>query len=195
LIPRDPTAEGCSDACLEAGGGFSIELKFIWFLTWPTDILYRTKKFLKDDRDGDFVSINVLEFISVILEYCAALTVIETEDFTNDPWPVFLARCDNKSGVRWISHACMNSEIGRELGRFFCALLIDSKLGINAKWLSTLANRIADDISRLKKQNITNNPTSNHPFIDTNPFFSRIHNCRIADDGSQTTSSCHAYGK
>jgi hypothetical protein len=125
LIQRDPSAEGCSDACLEAGGGFSIKLRFIWFLTWPVDILYRTKKFLKNNKDGNFVSINMLEFISVILEYCAALTVFDTEDFTNDPWPVFLARCDNKSGVRWISHACMNSEIGRELGRFFCALLID----------------------------------------------------------------------
>ena len=181
LIPRDPTAEGCSDACLEAGGGFSMEMRFIWFLTWPTDILYRTKKFLKNDRDGNFVSINVLEFISVILEYCAALTVIETEDFTDDPWPVFLARCDNKSGVRWISHACMNSEIGRELGRFFCALLIDSRLGINAKWLSTIANKIADDISRLKKQNIANNPTSNHPFIDYQSLFQshpQLQDCR-----------------
>jgi hypothetical protein len=123
----------------------------------------------------------VLEFISVILEYCAALTVIETEDFTDDLWPVFLARCDNKSGVRWISHACMNSEIGRELWRFFCALLIDSKLGINAKWLSTLDNKIADDISHLKKQNIANNPTSNHPFIDYESLFQshpQLQDCR-----------------
>ncbi len=29
--------------------------------------------------------------------------------------------------------------------------MIDSEVGINAKWISTKANKIADDISRLKK--------------------------------------------
>jgi hypothetical protein len=166
LISRDPTGDGASDACLDAGGGYSIPFRFIWFLNWPTWVLLRTKKFLKNDKDGNFISINILEFISVILEYCAALTVVETEDVTEDKWPVFLAWCDNKSAVRWISQACMGSEIGRELGRFFCGLLMDSKLGINAKWLSTIANVVADDISRLKQEQIVKNQTSNHPAID-----------------------------
>jgi hypothetical protein len=38
------------------------------------------------------------------------------------------------------------------LGRFFCSLLIDSLLGINSQWIITVNNKIADDISRLKKQ-------------------------------------------
>jgi hypothetical protein len=94
----------------------------------------------------------VLEFISVILEYCAALTVIGTEDFTDDPWPVFLARCDDKSGVRWISRSCMNSEIGRELGRFFCALLIDSRLGINADQKLSKSRRDKDITMQRSRQ-------------------------------------------
>jgi hypothetical protein len=60
----------------------------------------------------------------------------------------------------------MGYEIGRELGRFFCGVLMDSKLGINAKWLSTIANVVADDISRLKQEQIVKNQTSNHPSIN-----------------------------
>jgi hypothetical protein len=171
MIPRDGLGECYSDACLDAGGGYSTALMFMWYLEWPTDILYRTKKYIFDDRDGNFVSINVLEFISVILNYCAALTVIEQTGFTDDPFPVILAWCDNVSAVRWITHACMTSEIGRELGRFFCGLLMNSRLGINAKWLSTHENFIADEISRLKKLQLLENPSSNHPSVDYKSLF------------------------
>jgi hypothetical protein len=47
--------------------------------------------------------------------------------------------------------------IGRALARFFCGLLIGSDVGVNAKWISTIENLIADKISRLKA------------LIDTNP--------------------------
>ena len=43
------------------------------------------------------------------------------------------------------------------LARFFCGLLIGSRVGIYAKWISTLQNKIADDVSRLK----ATNPSSN----------------------------------
>lgn len=88
------------------------------------------------------------------MNYCASLVAIMTDGLTEDPCPVLLAWCDNTSAVSWITHAAVGSTIGRALGRFFCALLIDSPLGINAKWLSTLENEIADEISRLKKLTI-----------------------------------------
>jgi hypothetical protein len=47
--------------------------------------------------------------------------------------------------------------IGRALARFLCGLLIGSDVGVNAKWISTIKNLIADKISRLKA------------LIDTNP--------------------------
>ena len=40
--------------------------------------------------------------------------------------------------------------IGRALGRIFLGLLMSTKLGIQAKWLETELNKLADDISRLK---------------------------------------------
>ena len=41
----------------------------------------------------------------------------------------------------------------------FCGLLIGSEVGINVKWISTMANKIADDILRLKK-NLTSTTSS-----------------------------------
>jgi hypothetical protein len=42
------------------------------------------------------------------------------------------------------------------LACFFCSLLINSPLGINSQWISTIDDKIADDISRLKKQSDKN---------------------------------------
>jgi hypothetical protein len=41
--------------------------------------------------------------------------------------------------------------IGRALARFLCGLLIGSNVGVNAKWINTTENKIAEKISRLKK--------------------------------------------
>jgi hypothetical protein len=173
MIKRDPSAQCSSDACLDAGGGWSVDLGFVWYLDWSKQIYKRTKKFVFDDRDKQLITINCLEFASVIINYCASLTVIETTDFTDDPWPILLAWCDNSTAVHWVNHACMNSETGRALGRLFCALLMDSRLGINAEWLSTHENYIADDISRLKKLFLQSNPTSQHPSIDYSIIFQK----------------------
>jgi len=50
-----------------------------------------------------------------------------------------------------LCHTCKKSIIGRALARFFCGLLIGSAVGINATWISTVENKIADEISRIKK--------------------------------------------
>jgi hypothetical protein len=49
--------------------------------------------------------------------------------------------------------------IGRALARFFCGLLIGSDVDVNAKWISTIENLIADKILRLKVL-INTNPKS-----------------------------------
>ncbi len=58
-------------------------------------------------------------------------------------------------------HTSKKSIIGRALARFFCKLMIGSCVGINAKWVATKTNKIADVISRLKKSH-TSNSTSFH---------------------------------
>jgi hypothetical protein len=47
------------------------------------------------------------------------------------------------------------------LAHFFCSLLINLPLGINSQWISTVDNKIADNISHLKK----------HSDIDSSPAF------------------------
>jgi hypothetical protein len=54
------------------------------------------------------------------------------------------------------------SIIGQALARFFCGLLIGSNVGINAKWISTLHNKIADEVSRLK----VTDPSPSNLFYD-----------------------------
>ena len=80
-----------------------------------------------------------------------AVTAISESDIINDPHPVVLCVTNNISAKTWMTHTCKKSIIGRALARFFCGLLIDSGVGINATWISTTENKITDDISRIKK--------------------------------------------
>ena len=147
LIKRMPYASTFGDACLDAGGGYSIELKFWWHLEFPEAVVRRTLKHLPNNRDKKLISINVLEFVIVIINYCAALTVIMLENPTDDPFPILLNAVDNTSAHSWTTHTCKSSHLGKLLARFFCFLLIGSTLGINSTWISTIVNLIAGKIS------------------------------------------------
>ena len=160
LIPRAPFATTIGDSSLEGAGGFSIKLGFWWHIQFPLEIVQRTLLF----RDSPLVSINVLEYVTVIINYIAALHVLRTTNVTDDPYPVLLNITDNSSALSWTLHTCKRSRIGRLLGRFFCSFLINSPLGINSQWISTVDNKIADDISRLKRQHSTD--TTSAPRFD-----------------------------
>jgi hypothetical protein len=151
LIPRTPTASIVGDSSLLACGGYSITLKFWWHFSFPSDVAERTLLHLKDNSDEKFISINCLEYFTIIVNYCASLVVFSSKRINDDPHPVVLCVTDNTSALNWTLHTSKKSRIGRALARFFCGLLIGSHVGINAKWISTVENEIADKISRLKK--------------------------------------------
>ena len=88
VIPQTPTASPFGDSCLEGAGGFSIELEFWWHIDFPEEVKKRTLLFNSDNKDGMLISINVLEFVTVIINYCASLHVITTTNITHDPRPV-----------------------------------------------------------------------------------------------------------
>ena len=132
------------------------------------DIVKRTLLDVRDVQQQTIVSINVFEYITVIINYCAALTVLEANpQLTTDPHPILLNVTDNTSAKNWTTHGCKSSRIGRLLSKFFCYILMDSPLGINAKWIDTKENELADEISRFKKQHITPR-TSYHPSVHYN---------------------------
>jgi hypothetical protein len=52
------------------------------------------------------------------------------------------------------------------LAHFFCPVLINFPLGINSQWISTIDNKIAKDISHLKKQSDNNSsPVSDYTIL------------------------------
>jgi hypothetical protein len=85
------------DSLLEGAGGFSITLGFCWHIRFPAEVVQRTLQFRSNNDDGMLVSINVLEFVMVIINYCAALHVIQTSPITDNPNPVILNVADNSS--------------------------------------------------------------------------------------------------
>ena len=155
VIKRTAYAVAAGDSCCFGGGGFSLGFRFWWHLTWPQKILKRTKLYVENNKKGKLISINVLEFISIIINYAAAFTALKLDGCV-DPHPVLLNLCDNKSAIRWANRFCRESLAGRALGRLFCMLLVNSNLGINSTWISTHENEIADAISRIKLANDQN---------------------------------------
>jgi hypothetical protein len=132
LIPRTPTASIIGNSSLLACGGYSVTLKFWWHPNFPKEVVERTLLHLKDNSDKNFVSINCLKYVTIIIDYCAALTSLASNKMNNDPHPVVLCVTDNTSALNWTLHTSIKSAIGRALARFFCGLLIGSDVGINA---------------------------------------------------------------
>ena len=161
IIPRIPTAQIIGDSSLQGCGGYSIKLKFWWHISFPESIVERTLLHLRSKSDPKLISINCLEYVTIIVGYCAARVRLENNQINDDPNPLVLCVTDNTSALNWTLHTSKKSIIGRALARFFCGLLIGSNVGINAKWISTIENVIADKISRLKK---TNNFSSNFSY-------------------------------
>ncbi len=92
----------------------------------------------------------------MIINYCAPLHVVQTSPVTDDSHPVILNVTNNSSALSWTLHTCKQSKIGQILACFFCSFLIILPLGINSQWISTIDNKIADNISQLKNHSDNN---------------------------------------
>jgi hypothetical protein len=135
---------------------------------FPKEVVKRTLLRLKDNSDKSFISINCLEYVTIIINYCASLVMFATQKVNNDPHLVILCVTDNTSVLNWTLCMSKKSMIGCALARFFCRLMIGLNIGVNAKWISTIENVIADKISRLKKliNTYSNSPSSSSPAYD-----------------------------
>jgi hypothetical protein len=120
-----------------------------------------------------------LEFVVVIIDYCAALTVIMTENVTDDPYPILLNIADNTSAHSWTMHTCKSSRLGKLLAKLFCYLLMDSRLGINSKWIDTNDNYIADAISRIKKLQASSSKHFSFDYSSLQQKYPQLKNCRF----------------
>jgi hypothetical protein len=85
----------------------------------------------------------------VVINFAAAIYACFVDGISLDAFPLLANDCDNTSACSWINFGCKTSLCGRALGRLFVGLLMGTKLGIQAEWISTTMNKIADEISRL----------------------------------------------
>ena len=71
LIPRTPDYQAWGDSSLDAAGGYSFGLGFYWHLSWPESIRSKSVRFFKRKAKfaGEIISINLLEYIVVIINY------------------------------------------------------------------------------------------------------------------------------
>jgi hypothetical protein len=170
VIPRMPTFTTFGDSCLKGAGGYSLSFGFWWHLPFPEEVKLRTLLHKRDNAGGLLISINVLKFVTVIINYCAALHTVLTKNPTSNPYPVLLNVTNNALALSWTMGACRKFRIGCLLAPFFCSLLINSPRGINSQWINTLHNAIADDISCAKTASSEYIHSSTHtPLLTIHP--------------------------
>ena len=106
------------------------------------------------DKDGTLVTINPLEYASLIINYVAAMYVLVHVDSPPDnPHPVVLLYADNTAAESWMQKARKSSAGGRTLG-IQAVLMINNPVGTNVDHVISMDNVVADRISRL--------PTESH---------------------------------
>jgi hypothetical protein len=150
LSCRTPSAKAWSGSCLYVVGGYSTNMCYWWYYKWPEKFRKHTLTFVHSNEHGKFVSINVLEYAALIINYVAATHFCLIDKDPSDPYPVVQLFADNTTAEAWAIKACKKSPIGRSLGRIQCALMINNPVGISVGHVSTKKNIIADRISRIK---------------------------------------------
>jgi hypothetical protein len=93
------------DSYLKGAGGYSLSLGFWWHLPFPEEVKLRTLLHKQDNADSRLISINVLKFVTVIINYCAAPHMVLSTNPTNDPYPVLLSVTNSASAYShmWLS--------------------------------------------------------------------------------------------
>jgi hypothetical protein len=103
------------DSSLEGAGGYSISLGYWWHLSFPDEVIQRTLMHKKDNKDGQLISINVLKYVTVIINYCASLHVFMTRSIPNGLHPILLNVTNNAFALSWTNHTCRKLKFGRLL--------------------------------------------------------------------------------
>ena len=55
LVRRDPSTTAWSDSCLYAAGGYSVNMKFWWYIEWPAEVRQYTLKYKRTNKDGNLI--------------------------------------------------------------------------------------------------------------------------------------------
>lgn len=161
LVRRDPSAMAWSDSSLTASGGYSDSMGYWYYYKWPKEIQSQTLIYVRNNKDGNLVSINVLEYAALLINYAAAYHYYINNPDPSDPYPSVLFYADNSACESWMEKACNSSLIGRALSRLQCAMMINNDVGFHTGHITTKDNVIADRLSRIENEsNISHEFTS-----------------------------------
>jgi hypothetical protein len=136
IVPRDPHATSLGDASSVGGGAYSPKLRYWFDLQWSPRVRHGLSLKL---GAADFVDINSLEFIVMLLQLAAAM-----ERFTSLPndvqrnlypscrvsaFPVLLILTDNTAAARWASALSWMTENNQNLIAIYTQLLCRTSIG------------------------------------------------------------------
>jgi hypothetical protein len=154
VIPRDPQVEAWGDASEFGGGGYCPGLRFWFDVLWSPRVC---QAILLPSDAPDFVHINMLEFVVVILLLAATIVAFETltpaEILAWFPAglpaiPVLRERCDNTTAVAWSNKVTSSSPQGQKLLGIYAELLRTHSICLSGDHIAGKANDLADFISR-----------------------------------------------
>jgi hypothetical protein len=110
IIPRTPSAFLFGDSSLRVCGGYSTTKNLV--VSFVPRLHYRENPIhLKNNKDETFISINCLEYVTILINYCAAITAISESDIIDDPYPVVLCVTYNISAKNWTTHTCWQDSV------------------------------------------------------------------------------------
>ena len=81
-------------------------MRFWWYLQWPASIRKYTLIYVKNNKDGTLVSINVLEYAALLINYAAAYHYFHHNPDPSDPFPMVKLDGDNAASESWMETAC-----------------------------------------------------------------------------------------
>ena len=157
VIPRDATFTSIGDACNTGGGAFCDELTFWFDVLWSekTKAAIQTKK----------IHINVMEFVVVLLQLAAIITLAEEPELfmpIRRQFPAgipalakLLIRTDNSPSQNWAHKVSAKSEKGQLLVSVFADMLERTTYAVHCNHIAGISNTIADFISRPPSHNVT----------------------------------------
>jgi hypothetical protein len=155
VVPRTPHFESFGDASHTGGGAYFPSLR-IWFdIIWSKDVHYGATQ-LKSS-DPNFVHINSLEFVVLIVQLAAIITFFEDTPDAAFPaffplgrphFPAWLGWTDNMTSKSWESRATTKSHQGQGLIEIYAALLERARVHTRSAHIPGVRNVVADDISR-----------------------------------------------
>ena len=182
IVDRDPHAVSLGDASEYGGGGHCTRLKFWFDIIW-SPAMRRAIKLPTDHPE--YVHINCLEFIIVILQLAAFTVRLRTlppatlqQIYPNGTpaMPVLFCYTDNTSAKCWANRITTKSAKGQRLIATYAELLRTGNIGLNAEHIKGILNLIADEISRPTHFDLTHAERAEqifrkHPSLRTYDYF------------------------